>query len=239
MPLPRLRAYVRQHHVGLIALMLVLTGGTAYAVTAPKNSVVSSSIRNGAVKGVDIKDKTITGDDIKDGTITASDLAGNAVTETRVYNYSFGDNNVVWQDPNIGKVTMSIACTSPNTLNSFASLNVSPGKAGVYGMEDNNQSGETGILVGAATVSRDSPGQPVGGAGFGGSGFGFGQLVFFYETPTKDIYIDIRVSICAARGSITITHKSPDTTPPPRPAPGEKRNGCVSTGAAYCGAKPA
>jgi hypothetical protein len=230
-----LRAYLRQHHVGLIAILLILSGGTAYAVTAPKNSVVSSSIKNGAVKTTDIKDGTIRGKDIADGTITASDLAGNATTETRLYEYGSGGDPVVWEDPTIGKVTMTLSCSPGFSVNSFASLQVSPGRVGVYGVEDINRSGETATLVGAATVSRDTPAQPVGGAGFGGGEFGFGQLVFHYDTPTKDVFIDIRISLCSARGSITITHKGPDTTPPPRSAPGQKKNSCVATGAAYCG----
>jgi hypothetical protein len=228
-----LRAYLRQHHVGLIAILLILSGGTAYAVTAPKNSVVSSSIRTGAVKTTDIKDETIRGADIRDGTVTASDLAGNAVDEVQMYYYNAGDDPVVWSDPNIGTVTMSLSC-STFSVNSFASLAVSPGRVGVYGVEDVNRGGETATLVGAATVSRDSVAQPVGGAGFGGGEFGFGQLMFFYETPTKDVVIDIRISLCSARGSIQITHKSPDTTPPPRQARGQQ-DSCVATGDAYCG----
>src|SRR4051812_36696898 len=189
----RVRDYVRQHHVGLIALVLVVSGGTAYAVTAPKNSVVSSSIRNGAVRTTDIKDDTIRGTDLKDGTVTASDLDTNATPETRLYYYNAGDDPVVWEDPAIGKVTLTLTCSSTPTINAFGSLTVSPGKVGVYGLEDINAGGEapgSPPLVGAATVSRDAPAQPVGGAGFGGTGFGFGQMVFFYQTPTKDVYID-------------------------------------------------
>jgi hypothetical protein len=47
--------YVRRHHVGLLALFIAL-GGTAYAVqNAPKDSVVSRSIKNGQVKPQDVK----------------------------------------------------------------------------------------------------------------------------------------------------------------------------------------
>jgi len=54
-------AYVRRHHIGLLALFVAL-GGTAYAVqVAPKNSVVSKSIRDGQVRPRDQKlTKTIT-----------------------------------------------------------------------------------------------------------------------------------------------------------------------------------
>ena len=47
--------YVRRHHIGLLALFVAL-GGTAYAVqNAPKDSVVSKSIKDGQVKVKDVK----------------------------------------------------------------------------------------------------------------------------------------------------------------------------------------
>lgn len=46
--------YVRRHHIGLLALFVAL-GGTAYAVEiAPRNSVVSKSIKDGQVKPLDL-----------------------------------------------------------------------------------------------------------------------------------------------------------------------------------------
>ena len=51
--------YLRRHHVGLLALFVAL-GGTAFAVTtAPRNSVVSKSIRASAVRSVDVKDRAV------------------------------------------------------------------------------------------------------------------------------------------------------------------------------------
>lgn len=51
--------YLRRHHVGLLALFVAL-GGTAFAVTtAPKNSVVSKSIRANAVRSADVKDGAV------------------------------------------------------------------------------------------------------------------------------------------------------------------------------------
>ena len=46
------RSYLRRHHVGLLALLLILSGGVSYAAGArPKNSVKSAQIKNNAVKG--------------------------------------------------------------------------------------------------------------------------------------------------------------------------------------------
>jgi len=107
----------------------------------------------------------------------------------------------------------------------------------VYGLEDINQGSEpagSAPLVGAASVSRlNDVGMPVGGAGFGGSKFGFGQLVMFFQTPKLDVYIDLKVSLCSASGTISIDHKSQGSTIM-RPAPGQPRVVCEATGAAYC-----
>src|SRR5262249_12186436 len=47
--LPLMLAYLRRHHIGLLALFIAL-GGTSYAAAKlPKNSVGSSQIRSGAV----------------------------------------------------------------------------------------------------------------------------------------------------------------------------------------------
>ncbi|CAN5480950.1 hypothetical protein BH10ACT11_BH10ACT11_00210 [soil metagenome] len=59
--------YVARHHIGLLALFIAL-GGTAYAVTtAPRNSVVSKSIRSNAVRSSDVKDRGLGPDDLKLG----------------------------------------------------------------------------------------------------------------------------------------------------------------------------
>ena len=233
----RIRDYVRQHHVGLIAIMLMVSGGTAYAVTAPKNSVASSSIKSGAVRSADIKDEAVRGKDIRDGTIDASDLAGNATDESQLFTagLSPGQSAVVWEDPQIG--TLNVGCGADfRSVTSFASLNLSPGAVGVRGIEHFGESAaDTSFLVGAATVTRTSPAQPVGGVGFGGSGASFVDLAFHYETPTKRIFIDVRWTLCSIRADISIDHVGPDRTPPPRSL--RRQEACVSTGNAYCGAR--
>ncbi|HTA97378.1 MAG TPA: hypothetical protein VK730_07015 [Solirubrobacteraceae bacterium] len=53
-------AYVRRHHIGLIALFVAL-GGTSYAATRPaNNSVGSGQIQSGAVTATKIRDGAIT-----------------------------------------------------------------------------------------------------------------------------------------------------------------------------------
>jgi hypothetical protein len=77
----------------------------------------------------------------------------------------------------------------------------------------------------------------VGGAGFGGSNFGFGRLVMFFQTPKVDVYIHLNISLCSASGTITIDHK-PQGSTITRPAPEPQEAVCEATGAAYCNDQP-
>ena len=251
----RASQFLRQNIVALLALTLVVGGGAAFAARTklPKNSVASKQVKNNSLKskdlmdgsvtgadlgdasvtGTDLQDGGITGTDLRDGSVGAPDLAPDAADEVRVFFYT-GGNATVFEVPGLLKATFSCA---GNSVNSFAALSLSPGRAGVYGLEDLNAGSEpagTAPLVGAATVSRlGDVGMPVGGAGFGGSVFGLGQLVMFFQTPKMDVYIDLKISLCGARGTISIDHK-PQGSTITRPAQGGPNVVCESTGAAYC-----
>jgi hypothetical protein len=72
--------YVRNHHLGLVAIFIALTG-TAYAAqskTAPKNSIVAKSIRKGAVTHSKLAPNSVTSSNVLDGSLTGSDV--NAAT---------------------------------------------------------------------------------------------------------------------------------------------------------------
>jgi hypothetical protein len=73
----------------MLALFVAL-GGTAYAVTAPKNSVVSSSIKKGQVKTSDLATSAVTGaklganavdsSKVAEGSLTGADVADGSLT---------------------------------------------------------------------------------------------------------------------------------------------------------------
>jgi len=76
---------VRAQGLAMLALVILISGGTAaYAATVAKNSVVSSSIKNGQVKTVDLRNggvtglklglNAVTGDHVADDTIKGSDV---------------------------------------------------------------------------------------------------------------------------------------------------------------------
>lgn len=79
----RIYLYVRQHHLGLIAIFIALTG-TAYAA----DKVGSNDIKTGAVKSKQIADDGVKSKDLKDGKAVKSrdvkdnDLSGEDIDES-------------------------------------------------------------------------------------------------------------------------------------------------------------
>jgi hypothetical protein len=69
-----LGAYVRRHHVGLLALFLAMSG-TAYAATLPRNSVGTAQLKANAVTSAKVKNGTLRLSDFARGQLPPS-LAG-------------------------------------------------------------------------------------------------------------------------------------------------------------------
>jgi hypothetical protein len=59
-------AYLRQHHIGLLALFLALSG-TAYAAALPGNSVGTRQLKNDAVTSAKVKSRSLLRQDFKAG----------------------------------------------------------------------------------------------------------------------------------------------------------------------------
>lgn len=76
-------------------------------------------------------------------------------------------------------------------------------------------------------------GQPTGGAGFGGGPFGFGELVMFTQSSTKDVYARITPSYCGARAVVSIDNK-PEGSTLTKQAAGPPKVTCTASGVAYC-----
>jgi hypothetical protein len=77
----RIRSHLRSNVIGYVALFLALNG-TAYAVVAiaPKNSVATKSIRNGAVTAAKLRNGAVTTDKIADRAVAKGKLADGAVS---------------------------------------------------------------------------------------------------------------------------------------------------------------
>jgi hypothetical protein len=68
------RAYVKRHHVGLIALMVAVIGlPTAWALG--RNSVGSKELKPNAVKGSEIADGAVKSPEVTDGSLLGKDFA--------------------------------------------------------------------------------------------------------------------------------------------------------------------
>lgn len=70
-----LGSYLKRHHLGLLALVVALSG-TAYAAqkSAPKNSVVAKSIKKGAVTGPKLAPNSVDGSKVTDRSLTGADI---------------------------------------------------------------------------------------------------------------------------------------------------------------------
>jgi hypothetical protein len=97
------QGFLKGQGLGLVALLLVLTTGAAYAVAA-KNSVVSSSIKNGQVKTKDLADGAVvsaklgkgavTGAEVVDGSLTGADVADGSLTGDDIADGTVGSAHV-------------------------------------------------------------------------------------------------------------------------------------------------
>jgi hypothetical protein len=64
----RASGWIRQHWLATLALFVAL-GGTGYAASAARNSVKSSSVKNGAIKSVDVHNDSLTGADVLESSL--------------------------------------------------------------------------------------------------------------------------------------------------------------------------
>jgi hypothetical protein len=91
----KIRALVHQQWAGLIALFLVLTGGTALA-THPggQNTINSADIIDGQVKEPDVGQAAVASPEVKNDSITNGDVAPNSLTSGRIADGSLTGTDV-------------------------------------------------------------------------------------------------------------------------------------------------
>ena len=81
----RLLAHLRQQWMGAIALLLVLTGGTAYALDG-SNTGFTDDIVNGEVKEADVGQGAVATDELANNQVKASDIGDGEVKSAEVAN---------------------------------------------------------------------------------------------------------------------------------------------------------
>jgi hypothetical protein len=81
----KLLAHLRDQWIGVIALLLVLTGGTAYALDG-SNTVFTDDIVNGEVKVADIGQGAVATDEIANSQVKSADLGDGEVRSAEIAN---------------------------------------------------------------------------------------------------------------------------------------------------------
>jgi hypothetical protein len=151
------RQFIRSNIVGFVALFVALGGVAWGASTAPKNSVVSKSIKNGQVKSADlakkavkaanlapnavsgaaVADGSLTGADVQDGSVATADLAANAVTGAKL-----DVNDVI---PALG-IRRAFGSATPGNSTTFFSINTNWQLKG-YCVDDGSGTGHAYIAL--------------------------------------------------------------------------------------------
>ena len=135
----RIRAYVRQHHLALLCLFLILTGGTAYALDGSN---------------------TVFTDDIVDKQVKTADLDTEAVTSGRLGSDSVNTNKIApggVRTADLGDAAVSQAKLGPNAVNSAKVADNTLTGADVNESTLNIPGGGGGIVPAVRATSPDNP----------------------------------------------------------------------------------
>jgi hypothetical protein len=128
--------------IATVALFIALGGGAYAAVTAPKNSVTSRSIKNGQVKRVDLGARAVTNSKIGPNAVSSSKIADNAITSTKILD---------------GAIATPKLADNAVTLNKLAANSVN----GLTNIEDGTVTGadvlENTLKFGCAAPTVQSP----------------------------------------------------------------------------------
>lgn len=120
--LAKLRSKLTYANVVATSALFFALGGGAYAVTAKKNSVRSSSIKNGQVANADLRSNAVTGPKVRNNSLTGADVdeaslrgvkagsvSGLQVRKIR-YDAPFNDVDPYTEVLNLGGLKITAAC---------------------------------------------------------------------------------------------------------------------------------
>ena len=109
--------------VATLALFVALAGG-AYAVTkAPKNSVVSKSVKNSSLKGLDVKDDTLKGADVDESSLEQVRSAARAETAATADSAGTATNADVAANATSAQTAQQLAGVDPCRTNGVVNMN--------------------------------------------------------------------------------------------------------------------
>lgn len=145
-----------------LALFMALGGGAYAAATAPRNSVTSTSIRNGQVKQQDLSSRSVSNSKlvgrsvsngkIADNAITTTKLGPNAVTTTKVVDGAITTPKLADLSVSSGKLADNAVTSSKLATNSVS---------GLTQIEDGTVTGadvlENTLKFGCSAVTVQSP----------------------------------------------------------------------------------
>ncbi len=146
----RIVNYIREQHLALLALFLVVSGGTAYALDG-ENTVFSDDIVDGQVMSVDIQNSGIRSIDVRDDAMTGGGLTAADLRPGSVLTSEIGSNTI-----NTGDVRDDTLAGGGLTAADLAANSVGPSE-----VADNSLAGSEIDEGSLGTV----PAATIGGAG--------------------------------------------------------------------------
>jgi hypothetical protein len=154
----RVGGYVARQHLGLVALILVVGGGSAYAADRlARNSVESKHIKNGTVRGVDLRTRAVTAKKLSNGAVTVTKLRNGAVTTAKI-----GDGQVTGPklaDGSVGGVKIADG--------SLSGVKIADGSVGGAKIADGQVTGAdiADRAIGASDLDPETVGDVMSAAG--------------------------------------------------------------------------
>jgi hypothetical protein len=125
--------WLRSNTLAVLAIVIALSSGAYAVTTAPKDSVVSKSIKNGAVKSKDLASRSVNGSKVKDGSLTGADI---------------DESTLVVGGDKVDQVTLRLPANTPTAPRaSHNGLTVVAGCLGANGAMDMEVQFEAGVGV--------------------------------------------------------------------------------------------